>query len=470
MCLMLAILMLLPLIVACGDDDSTDTGMNTLSEEEKEFLDDLGEYDFDGEDFNVLSVTSAEDTYTKFDVESYDEASNVDMAVYTRNRILEARFNIAFVAEDDNYTNCYKTLQKEVEAGDYVHDLVMLINRDAYSAFINGQIIPAAEIPHLDLSKEYYLQDVNKMCSVDGYNIFAYSEESLYTFQRASVMAYNTSMVKDLGLEDPRTHVNNGTWTLETMFDYMKKAQTVDAFGKTEVYGAYGHYSYLYAAFWFGSGETLLSRTKSGYKFTMGTNETLIDVTDQIVDGIEAGLIAHCSSNTVSAEQFAAEKTLLHSTVIGRLTLLKDIDTFDFGVVPYPKYDTDQNEYASRIVDAWLHVVPLSCGDLDRAGVILEALAGASLQHVFPAYYDEMIKYRILRDPADIDMLEIVRKTRVFDLVDVTWSADTRANIVASVFVNPPLKNLSTVCKSLENVVDGHIKTALDAVNTHRNK
>ena len=118
--------------------------------------------------------------------------------------------------------------------------------------------------------------------------------------------------------------------------------------------------------------------------------------------------------------------------------LLRNVETFDYGVVPYPKLNTEQKDYYSRVVDAWLHVVPKTCTDIDRASVILEALASGSSQYVFPAYYDKVLKYSILRDKESIEMLEIIRAHRVFDLADVTWHQTIRLHLDNEVFVETP--------------------------------
>ena len=118
------------------------------------------------------------------------------------------------------------------------------------------------------------------------------------------------------------------------------------------------------------------------------------------------------------------------------MRLLRDVKDWNYGVLPYPKYSETQDHYYSRVVDAWLHVVPKSCSDIDRASVILEALASGSSQYVFPAYYEKVLKYQIMRNPQDIEMLELIRAHRTFDLADVTWAKEIRMDLVSKVFMD----------------------------------
>ena len=132
---------------------------------------------------------------------------------------------------------------------------------------------------------------------------------------------------------------------------------------------------------------------------------------------------------------FRDGKALFQNNIVGKVRLLRDVTGWDYGVLPYPKYSETQDHYYSRVVDAWLHVVPKSCQDVDRASVILEALASGSSQYVFPAYYDKVLKYQIMRNPQDIEMLELIRAHRTFDLADVTWAKEIRIDLVSKVFM-----------------------------------
>ena len=155
---------------------------------------------------------------------------------------------------------------------------------------------------------------------------------------------------------------------------------------------------------------------------------------------------------------------LFQNNIIGKVWLLRNVETFDYGVVPYPKLNQQQADYYSRVVDAWLHVVPKTCTDIDRASVILEALASGSSQYVFPAYYDKVLKYSVLRDEKSIEMLEIIRAHRVFDLADVTWHADIRYNLDTKLFNENPTTNVVEFGETYRPKIKPKIQAMLDMV------
>ena len=97
--------------------------------------------------------------------------------------------------------------------------------------------------------------------------------------------------------------------------------------------------------------------------------------------------------------------------------------------------------------------------------MILEALASGSSQYVFPAYYDKVLKYSILRDKESIEMLEIIRAHRVFDLADVTWHATICYNLNNEVLVNNPKYNVVEFAQTYRTQLMPKIKAMLEMVD-----
>ena len=169
---MLMLLLLVPFTVSCQNDtaESVETDSEKIEEEtvaERKYLDDLGEFDFGGREFKVLSVTATTGTYTTFDVDDYS-GTMVDQSIYDRNREIEERFNVVFESDTESYGKCYTVCQQEALAPTENYDLIMLINRNACTALLSKWILLPSQIPHLDMSKDYYMQDINEMCTVNG--------------------------------------------------------------------------------------------------------------------------------------------------------------------------------------------------------------------------------------------------------------------------------------------------------------
>ena len=91
----------------------------------------------------------------------------------------------------------------------------------------------------------------------------------------------------------------------------------------------------------------------------------------------------------------------------------------DYGVLPMPKYDEAQREYycANSVNGVFGQGVPVTNDKLEMTGAFLEALAYESQKTVVPVYYETSLKIKLLRDEESIEMLDLMSRSRVFDLV-----------------------------------------------------
>jgi len=465
--LLLALACVLPAMVSCKKDKGE---QNNDNDDTREYLDDLGEFDFGNQVFKVLSVESKEGTYTRFDIETETD-DPVDASIYKRNRIIESRFNVILEGKTETaYQDCFQKLRDESMAPTEGWDLIMLINRDAYTAISENMICTPRDLKYIDMSKPYYLRDVNDALTINGVSLFAYSDESIYTFERSACIAFNKKMIEDESMENPYDLVDNNQWTYTKMFEMVAEGTKFDSEGNTSVWGSVGVADYAGVSFWLGCGQKMIemNNAKTQMKFEIDKNQQIQTITTAmrtLMDNKQMKLEWNRGNNDDPwVKPFTESRALFQNNVIGKLWLLRNVETFDYGVVPYPKLNQQQADYYSRVVDAWLHVVPKTCTDIDRASVILEALASGSSQYVFPAYYDKVLKYSVLRDEKSIEMLEIIRAHRVFDLADVTWHQDIRYNLDNKLFNEEPTTNVVEFGQTYRPIANQRINAMLAMV------
>jgi hypothetical protein len=88
----------------------------------------------------------------------------------------------------------------------------------------------------------------------------------------------------------------------------------------------------------------------------------------------------------------------------------------DFGVIPIPKWDETQENYKTYVNNiSSTMIIPLNCPDPERLSAILEMIAVTSRMYVTPAYYDVALSGKFTRDEESAEMLEIIRRHRVYD-------------------------------------------------------
>jgi len=93
----------------------------------------------------------------------------------------------------------------------------------------------------------------------------------------------------------------------------------------------------------------------------------------------------------------------------------------DFGILPIPKYDAQQNTYLQTVspYTGVVTAVPQSAGNPENSSIILEAMAYESKYILQPAYYDVVLSTKIARDDESGAMLDIIFNNRVYDIGDV---------------------------------------------------
>jgi hypothetical protein len=132
----------------------------------------------------------------------------------------------------------------------------------------------------------------------------------------------------------------------------------------------------------------------------------------------------------------------------------------DFGILPLPKFDEDQENYRS-VVNPYTGIllgVPQSADNLERVSIILEALAAESKYTLQPAYYDIVLQRKFARDEESSAMLDIIFNSRVYDIGGVYSFAG-----VSQEFVNLCNKSDRNVVSYYDKKI-GAMEKAIDKV------
>jgi len=128
----------------------------------------------------------------------------------------------------------------------------------------------------------------------------------------------------------------------------------------------------------------------------------------------------------------------------------------DFGIIPYPKYDINQENYVSRVEYYMTMQLPITNPDHARAGVMLEALNSESAKTIIPAFYDIALKTKYARDDESSQMLDLIFSTLVVDIGDTTLCDKIRDSFMATMFEKND-RNLASKIESTEIIIQKFI-------------
>ena len=158
---------------------------------------------------------------------------------------------------------------------------------------------------------------------------------------------------------------------------------------------------------------------------------------------------------------FEEGRGLFMGEVMQLVFRLREMD-LDFGLIPFPKYDSNQKNYGHFVhsTSAMLSI-PVSCKNIDKIGPFVEAMAYESMYTVTPAYYETALTGKYFRDPESTDMLTIILQSRTFDLGSVhmfNWGnvAGTFTDLLAkgsSAYASAYAKKIKSGKKALDKSV-----------------
>lgn len=106
---------------------------------------------------------------------------------------------------------------------------------------------------------------------------------------------------------------------------------------------------------------------------------------------------------------------------------------FDFAIIPMPKYDENQKEYMTPILQ-YVHTMYVTVANqkTDVIGATLENMAAEYYKTLRPAYYEAVLENKRVRDDESIEMLEIIFKNRELNpAVVFDWKITTILNEAA---------------------------------------
>ena len=136
----------------------------------------------------------------------------------------------------------------------------------------------------------------------------------------------------------------------------------------------------------------------------------------------------------------------------------------DFGILPFPKYNEQQEKYYSRMEGCDLFFSPMSAPaeSLERASVILEALSSDSAKNLIPVYYDLALKTKFTRDEESSEILDLLFENRVYDLGDTIWGDKLRDPVIAPMMQNNK-RELASKLESIEKTMEKQIGIIVEA-------
>ncbi len=399
---LLAAAMLMQLC-ACGTDVPDETTAETETAEQTgetrtqhALSNDL---DFGGETFSAAFFYEEAAAVNYYVNES--SSDKMTAAVYRRAQKAEDFLGIDIKHTADVTGDDYRTLYK---SGDDIYQQLFLASFPI-SYMSEGYLMSLEELPHIDMSAEWWNYEQIKRLQLGKYPYFAVSD---FMITEPLCITFNRDMIVDNNLEDPYKLVDEGTWTLDKYIE-MAGAVVNDKDGnglyddEDDIIGSINFGGYSIALFT-GCNQFISEKNEEGkLELTLNTEKTL-DIVDKLIS-----LRNHPGSYmdaTGKSLKFSTGTVLFKGAYVSWVAEAADCP-FSFGVIPMPKYNAEQEEYMCYD-SSNLMAVSGTTKNKELVGAALEYLAWDSKNEVFPTYYDVLLKTRYSSDMETRHMLDII--------------------------------------------------------------
>lgn len=454
--LILALMMLLPACAPESDDVSQDTTGVTTADTAIAAVtqttapaipaDKLPDtLNFDGETFCA---------YTRvkyfFHGEMFIDESNGEMlndARFDARTAVESRLNVSF--EEEYYGDLGNYSDNDAPrnlllSGDTTYDIYNGRHAHMFTYAAQGLAHKLTEVPYLDLTAHWWDEEFSNDITLGKEKYFAFGAYNLTTYDSIHMLLFNKKLFTDLNIEEMRLGgqtiydvVKAGNWTYDLMNEVMTDVSAdMDGDGvmtKADRWAYVTPAKQVLPSFLIGGGFYMVQKDENNFLYnSMEGNEGFYDAFIDIMDMMWTNSTWFPTPASMTDEEeleiydmFKNGQGLFCDSTGGNVIRYREMD-IDFGIIPYPKSSDSQEYYCSRSEYPELFVIPLVNDTLDCTGAVLEALSSEYYRSVIPAYFEQSLKGRTVRDEESSEMLELIYAHRVFDFGDTVLCSEIR--------------------------------------------
>ncbi len=414
--LFLALLMLG--LTACGSTDpgpsdtsdtpSSDSGETTPADTEPAFT--FTEDNYNGYEFRIIRDHLGYSCYN-FEYQDADEQNGdlLNDAVYKRNLSAEEKYNIKISEIDTG--DLAGTVTRSIQADDNEFDVAMPRSDALGRMFQAGMYMDFHEIPNLNLDQPWWDQNMQEICTINGKLLFMSSDISIMHYETSVINFFNKKLAEDYKLGDLYQLVRDGKWTMDTYSELTKNIRNDlngdSRYDENDLYPLTGWYDVTMPQFYIGGGANYVEKDADGELiYAVGTEqfERVFSKVSSVLSG--SARVTDASFNPENLAMFISDHTFIFSGCVGEAKEFRDMPN-DFGVLPAPKLDENQETYLTYSNCPIIMLIPVTAEDPARTGAILEWLSYRGHEEVIPSFYETMILTKYLRDDESVEMLDV---------------------------------------------------------------
>lgn len=416
---------------ACGSETPSDTKPdNTTSAVTEEATDNTPAIFKKGLNFNGDTVTFLVRSGNVDEIYASAETGDiVNDAIYKSRVAVEDKLNLKFnfverVGTSPQERSEYADhLAQTVMAGDDTYDWAEMMAAVYPSVIKKGILKDLSDAEHLEFDSPWWGGDLKKQATIGNGLYFLVGDYSTGYLSDVFCIYFNKQLFENYKLEDPYELVRSGNWTLDKLIEMSEAgSQDLNGDGKYDYEDSLGfvvHDQYHLCGFMKSNEVDAFTSNGSGFDYSFGTEHDFDVVTkmNQLLFKTDGGFLFEGAKtiasdledyNRLTSKFTSGEILMISAQMKDAVTDLRDMKQ-DYGILPFPKYDKNQENYysVSRTTHSAISM-PVTCSDDEKALAALEALAASNHDIVIPTYYETALKTKYSRDDESSEMYDIV--------------------------------------------------------------
>lgn len=461
---------------------STDTSDESKEESRDPYKNEKGIYDttfdktlYKGRTCTVIvrgsaggsgSIYASDDFTT--DSEWYGDTLN--LAVQKRNELVEEMYGVELeVIKDQNINNSIKI---DMDSGNATYDIIMPTLSTLATYAKQGNLYDLTELENIHLDAPWYSQHGNETFSMGEHLFYTTGDITILNKVCVSSILFNRQYADQLKMPNFYDLVRDHEWTFDKLIELSRLA-TYESDGETGMTGAdnwgmltaYGDAMTFYHCF----GYSICEKDSEDYPVYTITNEDSLLALQNIITALTEKGTWCCYAQdfsgdiwVTSLEAFQQGRVLFRPSAFSAATKLR-ISGTDFGILPQPLKDENQEEYLSAggYGETAGFGIPLSCDDPEFSAYMVEVYSCEAKNYITPAYMEVNLKGKDAgSNDDDLEMLEIIFNNIRYDV----GAAYSFANISTEVYnmVQKADTNVVSKFESLSGTMQSDLETVVE--------
>lgn len=484
--LLLAILVfLMPFLAACKDTKTEGNSSSGSATSDAGFK---YEGNFDGQTIKIFCVNTERHTYgeLQFVADEEKNGSSINDAVAQRNAKIEEKYGLKIEVVSAQYpSEDVKTL---IAAGSCDYDIVVdSVDRMVTSATDN---LYWSLDDTLDLNNEWWDQNSINSLTLNDKHYFVAGDALITDDDHIYLTLYNKDMYKNNAeiqskYGDIYQLVNDGKFTYDAFLEMSKLVSKADTNGLYSFDATFGNLSHAYGATIMvnGAGIALAEKAPDGTVQLNPGTEKAVSVFNKVYEIMSDKSITQRAELIIGKgskpskygfseleEMFTNGRGLFYNTTSGSISILKNSTEpldFQFGVLPIPKYNEEQDRYycaVNRYQSSVIGIPSTNTDNLKATGFLLEAL-GYYSKGVTEAYYETTLKLQAVEEDADAKMLDLIYNNRFYDIGAIySWggTGNSLVGLYSNVINNDSANTIVSSWDKIKDAVEADMNATIE--------